>query len=74
MLCEMCNNESNVIYATSANGFICSKCMSKVKDSDDEKIRQYQEKLVMYKKYGLTVDKLEEMIECLKEKNGCRPK
>lgn len=70
MICEMCNNESNVIYATSTNGFICSKCMLKVKDSDDEKMRQYQEKLAMYRKYGLTVDKLEEMIECLKEKNG----
>jgi hypothetical protein len=42
MICEMCNNESNVIYATSTNGFICSKCMLKVKDSDDEKMRQYQ--------------------------------
>jgi hypothetical protein len=48
--------------------------MSKVKNNDDEKIRQYQEKLEMYKRYGLSVDDLEEKIECLKEKNGCRPK
>lgn len=74
MICEMCSNESNVIYATSKYGLICIKCMSKIKNSDDEKIRQYQEKLEMYKRYGLSVDDLEEKIECLKEKNGCRPK
>ena len=71
MLCERCNHRSSVIYATGKYGLICAKCMSEINDSDDEKLRQHQEKLEMYKKYGLSVDKLEEIIECLKEKNGC---
>lgn len=74
MICELCNTESNIIYVTSKYGFICARCMSKIKNSGDEKLRQHQEKLAMYKRYGLTVDKLEKIIKCLKEKNGCRPK
>lgn len=74
MICEICNNESNIIYATSKYGLICSKCMSRIKNSGDEKLKQYQEELEMYKRYGLSVNDLEEKIRCLKEKNGYRPK
>jgi glycosylphosphatidylinositol transamidase (GPIT) subunit GPI8 len=48
--------------------------MSKVKNNGDRKLKYYQEELEMYKKYGLSVDDLEEKIRCLKEKNGCRQK
>jgi hypothetical protein len=74
MICELCGKETNITYVMRKYGFICPKCRLGIKNGDSRKLTRCQEELEMYKRYGLSVDDLKEKIQCLKEKNGCRPK
>ena len=62
MRCELCDEESNVIYA-SRTGLICSECYRKLKNSSEEKLRRRKELLDMYKKYGLIISEDEEILK-----------
>ena len=55
MRCELCNNETNIIYATRKYGFICGDCQRKTKNSAEEKLKEKEEMLKMYKRYGIDV-------------------
>lgn len=70
MICELCSKKTNIIYVTRKYGFICPKCRIGIRNGVDGKLKRCQEELEMYKRYGLSVDDLEEKIRCLKEKNG----
>lgn len=74
MICELCDEETNITYVTRKHGFICPKCKLWIRNSENEKIKHCQEELEMHKRYGLSVDDLEEKIRCLKEKNGYHQK
>lgn len=53
MKCELCNSEAKMIYVTSKYGCICSKCIDRLKNSEEEKLKQHKHIIEMYKKYGL---------------------
>lgn len=55
MKCELCDEESNIIYATRKYGLICGDCMHKTRNSKEEKLKEKEEMLRMYRRYGLDV-------------------
>ena len=61
MKCELCGEESNIIYATK-NGLICPMCFRKLKNNDEEKLIQRKKLSDMYKKYGLIIDEDGEVV------------
>lgn len=52
MRCVLCNKESNTIYTTSKYGFICGKCVRRLQNTKEEKLRRHEKYLEMLKKYG----------------------
>lgn len=55
MRCELCDEESNVIYATRKYGLICGDCRYKMRNSEEEKLKEKEKMLRMYKKYGISI-------------------
>lgn len=55
MRCNLCDEESNIIYATGKYGLICGDCRHKTKNSEEEKLKEKEEMLRMYKKYGISI-------------------
>ena len=53
MRCELCDEESNVIYATSKYGLICGDCQYKMRNSKEDKLKEKEKMLRMYKKYNV---------------------
>lgn len=55
MRCELCDKKSNVIYATRKYGLICNECEHKMKNSKEDKLKEKEKILEMYKRYGINV-------------------
>ena len=55
MKCELCDKESNAIYATRKYGLICGECERKMSNSKENKLKEKKEMLRMYKKYGIDI-------------------
>ena len=55
MLCELCGKEDNCIYITSRYNFICGECYRKIKNGNEERLKQHEEMLEMYKRYGIKI-------------------
>lgn len=55
MRCELCDEKTDCIYATSKNGLICGECYRKLRDSDEGRLGRRKEMLKMFKRYGLDI-------------------
>lgn len=55
MKCEVCGEESGIIYATREHGLICCECERKMKNSEERKLKEYNDMLKMHKRYGIDV-------------------
>lgn len=55
MRCELCDEKTDCIYATSKNGLICGECYRKLRDSDEGRLSRRKEMLKMFKRYGLDI-------------------
>lgn len=55
MRCELCDKESNVIYATRKYGLICGECNRKMRNTKEDKLKEKEEMLKIYKRYGIDV-------------------
>lgn len=53
MICNLCGQESNIIYATRKNNLICNICYWKLYNSKELKKEKELKKIEMYKRYGL---------------------
>lgn len=55
MRCELCGEESNAIYVTRKYGLICGECERKMNGSKEDKLKEKEEMIKMYKRYGIDV-------------------
>lgn len=56
MLCDLCGIETTCIYVTSKYGSICGECYRKMRNGNKGKLKQYEKRIALWKKYGLKIE------------------